>query len=409
MHSEEVNSLINALKLLFEDENVAICLGLIIATTSLCKLIGRKQREANRIRLRSYALNEMNEISELQFKRLFRISRQAFKQLVIKLEDCEEPRDVTAAENSSGSSITMTTRLACALRWLAGGSYLDICFAFGVAEGSFFHENGVLWGTLTALDNAFEIYFPFDEPDRLKKESQNFSKFSHGHLTNCVLAIDGWVCKTRCPTAKEVRFPMSYRNRHECLGIVVLAGCFADLKFGMFSCVSCGSTNDTMAWDLCAMKRELANGSLPIQYYFIGDKAFSNRDQFLVPYSGSSLERDKDSFNYHLSAMRQCIERAFSLLTLRWGIFWRPLRCSYGKWTLVCTVAAKLHNFCIDENEGTREDISPRYDADYEEGDDPAVYLNPFDPEEEVARSNGRRRRTLTDMLEQSGIYRPRK
>lgn len=47
------------------------------------------------------------------------------------------------------------------------------------------------------------------------------------------------------------------------------------------------------------MKRELDSGSLPIQYYFIGDEAFSNRDQFLVPYSGSGLERAKDSFKYH--------------------------------------------------------------------------------------------------------------
>ena len=28
--------------------------------------------------------------------------------------------------------------------------------------------------------------------------------------------------------------------------------------------------------------------------------------------------------------MRQSIERAFGLLTRRWGIFWRPLQCDYG-------------------------------------------------------------------------------
>lgn len=74
--------------------------------------------------------------------------------------------------------------------------------------------------------------------------------------------------------------------------------------------------------------------------------------------------------------MRQCIERAFPLLTQRWDIFWRPLRSSYDKWTLVCSVAAKLQNFCIHENEGSSADIAPSYDVDYVEGGDPAVYIH---------------------------------
>lgn len=287
---------------------------------------------------------------------------------------------------------------------------MDICFEFGISTGSFFHDGGILWGTTEALDDLLELYFPFDDADRLKKEANAFSQFSHGHLTNCVLAIDGWVCRTRCPTAKEVRFPLSFRNRHGCFGIVVLAGCFANLKFGMFSCVSCGSTNDVMAWDLCQMKRELELGSLPEEYYFIGDEAFINCDQFLVPYSGSGLPRDKDSFNYHLSSMRQCIERAFSLLTQRWGIFWRPHRCHYKRRTLVCSVAAKLHNFCIDENEGASSDIEPRDDSDFREGDDPSIFLNlGGDLEEERSRPSGRRRANLTAKLESDGIYRPRR
>lgn len=404
-------ALCQGFQLLFNDENLALLVGLAV-TTATCTVVRdlrRRNRVANRIRHRDYALNEMEVMSEQQFKRMFRMGKATFKQLVIKLEDTTDLPCDAAAQNSSGSAINMTTRLACTLRWLAGGSYLDICFEFGVAPGSFFQEDGVLWGTMNAIDAAFDLYFPFDDDDRLRKEANNFAAFSHGHLKYCVLAIDGWVCRTRCPTDTEVRFPMSYRNRHECFGIVVLAGCFANLKFGMFSCISCGSTNDTMAWDLCAMNRAVEEGLLPKQYYFIGDEAFVNRDQFLVPYSGSGLERAKDSFNYHLSSMRQCIERAFSLLTQRWGIFWRPLRCSYDKWTLVCMVAAKLHNFCIDENEGTRHDIAPRYDADHMEGDDPAVYLNPIDchPDEPRNRPCGRRRKNLTDMLEALGIYRP--
>ena len=57
----------------------------------------------------------------------------------------------------------------------------------------------------------------------------------------------------------------------------------------------------------------LDNGDLPSEYFVIGDEAFVCSSQILCPWSGSNLGLWKDSFNYHLSSMRQCIERAFGL------------------------------------------------------------------------------------------------
>mmetsp|Transcript_20236 Transcript_20236/g.29052 ORF Transcript_20236/g.29052 Transcript_20236/m.29052 type:complete len:117 (-) Transcript_20236:50-400(-) len=98
------------------------------------------------------------------------------------------------------------------------------------------------------------------------------------------------------------------------------------------------------------------NATGTVLLYF-GDEAFVNTQQFLVPWSGRGLDPWKVSFNYHLSSMRQCIERSFSHLTQRWGIFWRPLQCGVDKWTLVCTVTAKLHNYIIDMGEGGDNDM----------------------------------------------------
>jgi hypothetical protein len=68
--------------------------------------------------------------------------------------------NVTKARNSSGSPISVTTRLALTLRWLASGSYLDLCFAWGVSSSTFYHADGVLWPTVQALDREFSIGFP---------------------------------------------------------------------------------------------------------------------------------------------------------------------------------------------------------------------------------------------------------
>ncbi len=50
---------------------------------------------------------------------------------------------------------------------------------------------------------------------------------------------------------------------------------------------------------------------LPAGFYGVGDDAFVNSNTLLTPWSGTHLTVCQDSFNYHLSAMRQCIERAY--------------------------------------------------------------------------------------------------
>jgi hypothetical protein len=57
---------------------------------------------------------------------------------------------------------------------------------------------------MDAIDEAFDIGLPLHNENELQRMSDEFAIFSHGHLRGCVTAIDGWVCKTRKPFAKEV-------------------------------------------------------------------------------------------------------------------------------------------------------------------------------------------------------------
>ena len=190
----------------------------------------------------------------------------------------------------------------------------------------------------------------------------------------------------------------------------MLAGCDARCRFTMFSCKNSGSTNDCIAWELSLLKRLIEEGKLPPQFFLIGDEAFSCTNQLLVPYSGRGLGIWKDSFNFHLSAMRQVIERAFAILTQRWGILWRPLRFKFNKWATLLTVLAKQHNFCINKNIPLNRN---RFYEDVENDDQDIVMLNEDgrdngNEEETIerrARSN--RRANFTRELELKGIRRP--
>jgi hypothetical protein len=131
-----------------------------------------------------------------------------------------------------------------------------------------------------------------------------------------LLAIDGWVMWKRMPTKREVSNSRSSRNRKGMWGIVVLAGCDANTKFHLWNASNTGSTIDCTAWDRCGLKLLIDQGRWPDGYYVLGDEAFSCMDYFLVPWGGSGLGVANDTFNFHLSARRQTIERERERLVL---------------------------------------------------------------------------------------------
>ena len=193
-----------------------------------------------------------------------------------------------------------------------------------------------------------------------------------------------------------------------------MAGCDDRCKFTMWSTQCPGSTNDCIAWEFTHLYREvLGKDRLPVKYYFVGDEAFVNTNNFLSPWPVTELNGERDGFNYHLSSsMRQCIERAFGILVNRWGIFWRPLTFRYDKWTLVLRTCAKLHNLCIDANLA----VPPPSQGDIKDGDEIDILTPGFNvPRDLIAQLNvvgdvvqeNDRRNFLTEWIRNKGLGRP--
>jgi hypothetical protein len=159
------------------------------------------------------------------------------------------------------------------------------------------------------------------------------------------------------------------------------------------------------------MKRLLDDGLLPSEYYIVGDEAYVNTQQLLTPWSGRGIGVWKDSFNFHLSGMRQCIERAFGQMTKRWGILWRPLSFAFALWPDVITLCAKLHNYCIDEGGQTMEVPIHQHEENRQEGDVCELILNEnhLEPDAPNLRglTRGDRRKAITTNLQVRGIVRP--
>ena len=248
----------------------------------------KRKRSCNRRRNREFILEEIKQLSDQDFRKMFRMKRSSFDKLYSAIQPLLYTPNNSMACRSSGSCISKLTKLYCTLRWLAGGSYLDICVAYGVSQSSFFStslEVGIVWPVIDAINVAFQIGLPRCR-DKLRKVANGFTRFTGGELWGCVSAIDGWVCITRKPNQCEVRDVMAYRNRHGCWGLVVLAGCDADCRFNIFSCMNSGSTNDCLAWDLSSAHSVVEDPNWPSDFYVIGDEAFVCTNNFLTPYSG---------------------------------------------------------------------------------------------------------------------------
>ncbi len=102
------------------------------------------------------------------------MSKASFEVLLEKVRPFLHKKNDVYAVLSSGSPICKKTKLAAILRYLAGGSYLDICALFGLSSVHFFSKDYILWETKDAINKACEIIFDKISLKNMHKGFQNF-------------------------------------------------------------------------------------------------------------------------------------------------------------------------------------------------------------------------------------------
>ena len=79
------------------------------------KDVAKKNRRGNRIRNRSHALHEMDSIDDKMFKKMFRMSRHAFTNLLDVLEERFEERDARSVRQAQNSRHYLVSSFVCCL------------------------------------------------------------------------------------------------------------------------------------------------------------------------------------------------------------------------------------------------------------------------------------------------------
>ena len=281
-----------------------------------------------------------DSLNDRQFLARYRMSKAAFHELVRLCRPYLPVRRKARAD-----SVTPEVALSMTLRWLAGGSYLDICDVHNVRESCFFVTKS---RTLEAMKKGLkaEIRFPETEEERAKVAA-GFAAYSNGALRGCLSSLDGLAVQIHEPTKKDTPNPAGFKNRKGFFAILVQAMCDSDRLFTYVSVNHQGSCHDSTAFDSCPFSCGLAD-LVPSGYWIAADDAYGCTEKIITPHPGSHEHHSpKDSFNFwQSSAQRIYIECTFGILVRRWGVLWRPLECRLKENCSTIYVCMLLHNFC---------------------------------------------------------------
>jgi hypothetical protein len=140
----------------------------------------------------------------------------------------------------------------------------------------------------------------------------------------------------------------------------VQAACDHHSRFTFIALAGPGVMGDREACRECNLYDLIE--SLPGKFCAIGDCAYKPTPVHMVPIYGGNLAKVKenDTFNFFASQLHIRIEMAFGMMVKKWGILQRPVSVPLKKLKWLIVAIATLHNFCINERIGDKNNASPR-------------------------------------------------
>jgi hypothetical protein len=128
------------------------------------------------------------------------------------------------------------------------------------------------------------------------------------------------------------------------------------VRFLDFSIGLPGTSSDFISFEASNLYERLEGGLLKKGLVLFGDNAYLNTRYMAMPFPNVS-SGSKDDYNFFHSQVCIQVECAFGQLVSRWGILRSAIPCNL---TIVKTIAlvsclARLHNFCIDQVERSKE------------------------------------------------------
>ena len=307
-------------------------------------------------------------LGDVYFRRAYRMSIESFWELHEQLRDgidaassIFQRRRLNPFTNYRpppvpNGKIPSSVRLGCALRYFGGGCPYDLMVIYGISHTEVLSS---VWMVVEAVNKhaPFFIEYPADH-ERQKEIASGFYNASSAGFDSCAGAIDGILIWTQKPSEKDAakcglgrkKFLCGRKNKFglNCQAVSDCRGKFLDI-----SILYGGSSSDCLAFEASTLYNRLEyDHILAPGLSLFGDNAYLNATYMATPYPNVS-HGSKDDYNFFHSQLRIRIECAFGMLVHRWAILQTAMPCgiSIQRTIALVNALAKLHNFCIDQNE----------------------------------------------------------
>jgi hypothetical protein len=138
--------------------------------------------------------------SNFDFVRLLRMKQRSFNKLLDWIYDDLEVDNTMAALR--GGAIIPELRLFLTLRYLAGGTYLDIIFETGISSTAFY---SILWHTIGVIRRCQQLAITFPTTmEEVFVAAEGFESISsNGAIMNCVGVVDGYHLDINTPSKED--------------------------------------------------------------------------------------------------------------------------------------------------------------------------------------------------------------
>ena len=337
--------------------------------------------------------------SPTAFERVYRMSFVSYKKLCSWIDPYVRVDPIKSQNRTGTGRIETEVVLHCLLRWLAGGSYLDVRMIAGISESSFYPCCYKAADAIRCLEQL-AIRFP-TTTEAIEKSVDGFKAISREEVIDgCVACIDGFLLPITVPSVEETANQIAYYSGHyNTNGINVQAACDSHCRFVYVALAAPGSSSDLVALRKTTLSDKIAN--LPLGRYVIGDNAYVCTENLLTPFPGTQHSVPaNNNYNFFLSQLRIRIEMTFGRFTNRWRMFQRPVQVKLRNLGKLFMCAAMLHNFCEDERQCLPSDVAgPRDDTD-------ATITFPLPNPIQPVPGNSMMRDMLVEKVLQAGLMR---
>ena len=175
-----------------------------VVSRQISKRQKKKAVRLSRLRVQTNVFDwerHMGEITDGDFRQMYRLNWDAFKKLLALLKPELEPIDQTRASNAKyGERVLPETKLAITLRYLAGSSIHELKMLFKTSISTLYDW---IWSTVSAINSHPELQVSFPLPNKVPGKDADADEYNDEQLRRLVELEAEFRSNSKTPKADE--------------------------------------------------------------------------------------------------------------------------------------------------------------------------------------------------------------